>query len=596
MTAVNNKAANIQSFQAKESVSKIIHNHLEANKVDKVFGFSGGAVLSLIDQFHSEKKGNITFITNSNEQLSGFSAAGYAKSTGKVGVAVVSSGPALTNMVTPLLDCYHDGVPIILFSGQVSTKAQPDSFQFSPATDITKSCTKWSYKIKDGDNISQVVKKAFTLAISGRPGPVHIDCPSDLLPKLTNYDVNSCNMAKPNNTNLLQDNINEKFNKLEKLISQAEKPIFYIGKGANNCAPEVRTWLEKIKAPVVTTIHAKGVVNENHPLSLGMVGMHGNPAANVAIQSADLILALGSRFDDRTIGNPSLYAPNAKKASEENRGGFVHVDIRESQNGLIIKPDLFFNMDVAQFLEGASKLQMEPKNKWLKEVDKLKQERDIFSDYSEGSEVPSTQDVIKILNDKIETSNSIITTGVGVHQMAAAQFINMQSPNQFITSGSLGTMGSSLGFAVGAKLGNPEKLVIAIDGDGSFNMSNTELKTLMELKLPVKVLLLNNNSEMMVKYWQKLFYNERYLSTENQNCDYNKLADAYSIENYLIKDKSELSDKMDQWLSAEGPSLLHVEVSQTPCLPLVKPGSALDDMIEKDQSIIIDQSQSDKAT
>jgi len=581
-------------------VSRRIYDKLVREKVGVVFGFSGGTMLPMLNEFYSQTGASpkIPFVTNSHEAWSGFAAAGYARLTGKPGVVLTTSGPGLTNMITPLLDSLNDGVPMLLLSGQVATTAPADAFQGSPAVDLTQPCTKWSYQLKATDDIESVMARAFAIATSGRPGPVHIDLPVDLQKMATQRPVffpTDMTITSIRNSDVgLNDGV---MMAIRDLIRGAERPLLYIGQGASAYPKAVAALVAKLNIPFTTTLHAKGVVDERHPLCLEMIGMHGHPVANFAAQQADLIIALGSRFDDRTVGNISLYAPEAFQAQAEGRGGFVHIDIRPGENGKVVTPNVFVQSDVGRFLNRFQPFCPEPQvGPWIRHLSTLKAEYPVFQvAENQGPEV-TIYTIMNTLNHILRDNmdDVVVSTGVGVHQMVAAQMMQMSTPRQFLSSGSLGTMGVSLGFAVGAQLADPSKLVISIDGDGSFNMSNIELKTIMNLNLPIKILVVNNSSEMMVEYWQKLFYDKRYISTPNQNCDYNLLADAYGMFNVRCSDSETLETDLRTWLAHEGPALLNVITEKTPCLPLVKPGAALDDMILHDSQFTMDATMASK--
>ena len=583
---------------------RIIYEKLLENNVKVANGFSGGANLPILDcfhPFHHNGKTPIEFITNSNEGNTGYVAEGYAKVSGEPGIIMVTSGPGLTNIITPLQDALCDGVPLVAFSGQVAQNAPPDAFQSCDSVDLTRPCTKWNYKLKCIEELPTILDYAFHMARSGRPGPVHIDCPKDIqVTTLTEEHLD--NFKKINIDGLdhhLNDEGNLEFNKIHEipelndfqldtivdLINKSEKPILSVGQGVNDCSKELLEFVEKTNIPITTTLHSLGSFDERHPLALNMIGMHGHPTPNFMIQEADLILAVGSRFDDRTVGKLSSFAINARNSEKKGKGGIVHVDIRPTEKDRVVKVTEFVHSDCKTFLTEMNKKNIitKPRTEWLDSMNNYKKNNQILiPTYADGS--LSVQRVIEEMNFQIKSyrEKCIFSTGVGVHQMVAAQLITWVNPRSMISSGSLGTMGVSLGYAIGAKLADKNKMVISIDGDGSFNMTNTELKTIMDLQIPVKILLLNNNSEMMVEYWQKLFFEGRYISTDNNNCDYNKLADAYDIKNLYCDNEKDLKEKMDEFLEYEGPILFHVKINKTPCLPLVSPGKSIDNMILND--------------
>lgn len=583
---------------------RIIFEKLLENNVKVANGFSGGANLPILDcfhPFHHNGKTPIEFVTNSNEGNTGYVAEGYAKVSGEPGIMMVTSGPGLTNIITPLQDALCDGVPLVAFSGQVAQNAPPDAFQSCDSIDLTRPCTKWNYKLKCIEELPTILDYAFHMARSGRPGPVHIDCPKDIqITTLTEEHLD--NFQKINIDGLeydLNDNGVLEFDKIHEipelndfqldnivdLINKSERPILSVGQGVNDCPKELLEFVEKSNIPITTTLHSLGSFDERHPLALNMIGMHGHPTPNFMVQEADLILAVGSRFDDRTVGKLTSFALNAKDAEKKGKGGIVHVDIRSTEKNRVVKVTEFVHSDCKKFLTEMNKKNIitKPRTEWLDKMNNYKKNNPILiPTYSDGT--LSVQRVIEEMNFQIEPyrEKCIFSTGVGVHQMVAAQLITWVNPRSMISSGSLGTMGVSLGYAIGAKLADKNKMVISIDGDGSFNMTNTELKTIMDLQIPVKILLLNNNSEMMVEYWQKLFFEGRYISTTNDNCDYNKLAEAYDIKNLYCDNEKNLKEKMNEFLDFKGPILFHVKINKTPCLPLVSPGKSIDNMILTD--------------
>ena len=587
------------------SGGRIIYEKLLENNVKVVNGFSGGANLPILDcfhPFHHNGKTPIKFVTNSNEGNTGYVAEGYAKVSGEPGIMIVTSGPGLTNIITPLQDALCDGVPLVALSGQVPLSAPPEAFQSCESIDLTRPCTKWNYKLKSIEELPTILDYAFYMARTGRPGPVHLDCPKDIQAFVytqehidnyqkvdinnTKYDLNNEGLIEFNKINNIPDLDDIQLNNIVDLINKSERPILSVGQGVNDCPKELLEFVEKVNIPITTTLHSLGVFDERHPLALNMIGMHGHPTPNFMIQDADLILAFGSRFDDRTVGKLASYAPAARKAEKEGKGGFIHVDIRPTEKDRVVKVTEFVHSDCKNFLTEINKKNFikKPRTEWLNIMKKYQKNYPItIPTFPDGS--LSVQKVINEMNNQIAPyrEKCIFSTGVGVHQMVAAQLITWVKPRSMISSGSLGTMGVSLGYSIGAKLADNDKVVISIDGDGSFNMTNTELKTVMDLQIPIKILLLNNNSEMMVEFWQKLFFDGRYVSTDNNNCDYNKLADAYNIKNLYCDNEKDLSDKMEEFLNFNnGPILFHVKINKTPCLPLVSPGKSIDNMILTD--------------
>eukprot|EP00536_Pseudo-nitzschia_multiseries_P004480 jgi/Psemu1/237689/estExt_Genewise1.C_740091 len=618
------------------SGAAVVYKSLLDHGVDVVNGYSGGAVLPLLDQFHPDNprhaelgKEPIRWITNSNESSSGHIAEGYAKSypiNGKykpVGVVVATSGPGVTNLVTPIQDGMCDGVPMVVLCGQAATTAPEDAFQSAPAVEIAKPCTKWSYQIKSAAELPFVMDYAFYVATNGRPGPVFVDLPKDLqnqilTPEMIDSYVDTMIPDKKHDDNMdlvLGDEITTD---MIKFIKRAKKPIIIAGQGCNDSAEELKEFAEKLQIPVCTTLHALGCFDERHDLALNFVGMHGHPTPNYMVQEADLIINVGSRFDDRITGRMSDFVPGARKAAELGVGGIIHVDVRLTEKAKQIEPHFFVHSTGKNFLRTMNEALSQDQDfapttaEWLARkndlqakfpitIPKFAEEKISLTDddgtvRTAARKPLSAQSVIQAMDKALlkagKMDDAIFTTGVGIHQMVAAQLITWTQPRQMLSSGSLGTMGVSLGYCIGAKLANDKKLCISVDGDGSFNMTFTELKTVAEQGIPIKILLLDNESQMMVEYWQRLFHNDRKLAVRNQNPDYQTLAKAFGIRSMGVECESELEEKMREFLFdyPDEPVLFHVRIRRTPCLPLVAPGQPLDDMIMEDIDVEVDQS------
>lgn len=559
-----------------------IYKSLIYNDVRAVFMYSGGAIMPLVNLFKQDNRYNkIKKYINNHEQNCGHAATGYAKSTGRTGTVIVTSGPGLTNMITPILDANNDSTPMVVFSGQVSKSMMGTSaFQECPATDITKSCTKWSYCANTGDDLFDLTNEAFKIANYGKKGVVHIDLPKCIL---TAKNGNSKKYKK--DITYDNDNYNDNINYaiLHNIICFSKKPVIYIGKGCNNYSNELKIFAEKYNIPVTSTIHSMGTFNENHKLSLGFLGMHGFPCANYAIQNSDLIIALGSRFDDRTTGNVDKYAPLCNN--------IIHVNISNEDIGKVIKSNnkrkvYNINIDCGKFLSKINSFKIY-KNKnininrfnWFNQIKLWKKNFPITYNIPSGNKL-NTQMFIECLNKHIDHENTIITSGVGNHQMMASQFINWTNPNQFITSGSLGVMGTGLPYAIGVKIGNRNKIVINIDGDGSFNHTLGDLQSLTRYNLPIKIFIMNDGHMSMVRAWEKLFFKENYVATEcSYNPDYCLLAKSYGIKSVKINDINDINEKIKYVLNYEKPILCNVIVNSDLCLPLVAPGKALDEIL-----------------
>ena len=562
--------------------SDILHQTLLKNKINTVFGYSGGAILPVLDKFYDSP---IQFIMNRTEQCSGHAAAGYAKSSGKLGVIVSTSGPGVTNLITPLQDAYTDGVPILSLTGQVPTSAiGTDAFQECPAVNLTKPCTKWSYQIKSNDDIEEVLDYSINLAKSGRKGPVHIDLPKDIMS--LEYNKNTKIKSDYIIENVKPDINKQKIN-LEKVISlieKSKKPIIIAGNGCLDSYQELRKFVDKTNIPITTTLHAMGTYDERKKLSLHMLGMHGSAYANYAVQNADLILGIGCRFDDRITGNLNGYAPNAFI-----NGGVIHVDNNMNQINKvkdIIKPSISIHAETRDFLKYinnfVSKKRENDRLDWLNQILKWKKEYPFYYKPSKSG-IPKTQEVIKKLYNYINNNNfndkTIITTGVGNHQMMSAQFFRWTKPRSILTSGSAGVMGAGLPFAIGAKLANSNKDIILIDGDSSFNMTFNDLGTVSEKQLPIKIMIFNDKRQQMVHVWQNLFFNKRFIATDNVNPSYTKLAESFGIDSIYCDKSNDIETAIELMYQTDKPILVEFVIEPDICLPLVAPGKNLDDMI-----------------
>lgn len=574
------KVAPLQEMTGGE----VIFNMLVEHGVDTVFGYSGGAVLPLIDAFHGK---SIQWITSSHEQCSGHSAAAYAKSTGKFGVAIVTSGPGLTNLVTPMQDALTDGVPMVIFSGQVPTGAMgTDAFQECPATEITRSCTKWNYVCLDFNQLPWAVNEAFRIASSGRPGPCHIDLPKDIVSMKAQVPEAIFKKAATLTADAPPMLDMGAVQKAAELINKAKRPILYVGQGASHC-PEILTQLaKKANIPVTTTCHGMGIFDEREPLSMHMLGMHGAAYANFAIQNSDCIIAVGSRFDDRTTGIVAKYAPKAKAAEKDGTGGIIHINIDKSSFGKVVQPTVAVWADTEHALQALEPLVSSAGDRedWLKQCQAWK-EQHAFDYVKAPAGKIKVQQVLSELNsylhkeDVFSKKNVFVATGVGNHQMMSCQFLRWIKPRSFITSGSLGVMGAGLPFAIGTQVANPDSLTILIDGDGSFGMTNMDLQTVKRYNLPIKMAVMNDDRQQMVWVWQRLFFEGRYISVTNDNPDFVALAKAYGIHAVQCDNEEDLPKVIEEWMSHDGPMLVDFKVVPDICLPMVAPGKALDEMI-----------------
>ena len=565
------------------SGADIIYNTLLKHNVKTIFGYSGGSIMPVFDKLYNSK---INKIINSHEQNCGHAATGYAKSSGRTGVVLVTSGPGITNMITPMLDATNDSTPLVVFSGQVNQSAiGSNAFQEAPATQLSQHVTKWSKMVQNVSDLEDTIDRAFFIANHKKKGAVHIDLPKCVTTSqmcVYNIEYNSNTIKKINkedthNNKNESNNLNlESLFKVSEKINSSKKPILYVGQGCNNDYKLLREFAQKGNIPVTTTIHACGVMDEDSKLSVGWCGMHGYATANYCLQEADCIIAVGSRFDDRTTGNIDKYAPKARKNK-----AIIHVNIEPTELNNVLKTDYNFNTTCENFLQNTIKhLAYNPRTPWFNYISNLK--RNNKFDYKTESGKLFMENVLTqlYLQTKHLNDNIIFTMGVGNHQMQSYQYIKSHYPNKLFSSGSLGVMGAGLPYAIGSQIANPHKMVICVDGDSSFNMTLTDMKTIVEHNLPIKIAVMNNGSQMMVNIWEKLFFEERYTATINKrNPDFASLAEAYGIHSLKCDNVDTLGTTIEEFINHKGPILCEFKIEKGICLPLVSPGAGLDEMI-----------------
>lgn len=577
---------------------EIFHEMMLRHNVDTVFGYPGGAILPVFDAIYNSDK--FQFVLPRHEQGAGHMAEGYARASGKPGVVLVTSGPGATNVITPMADALMDGVPLVVFSGQVPTTAiGTDAFQEADVIGISRSCTKWNVMVKNVAELPKRINEAFEIATTGRPGPVLVDLPKDVTAAILRESI-------PINTTLPSNALSqitrhaatqftlEAITRAANLLNKAKKPVIYCGAGILNHedGPKLLKELaDKAVIPVTTTIQALGAYDQNDEKSLDFLGMHGNAAANTTIQNADIILALGARFDDRVTGNVAKFAPQAKLAAQEGRGGIIHFEISPKNINKVVEATEAIEGDVTSNLAKFIPLvnPVKERKDWMSQV-KLWKEKypyDYMKETPDSKIKPQT--LIREISDQAHTygKDVIVTTGVGQHQMWAAQHFTWTKPRTMITSGGLGTMGYGLPAAIGAQIAKPEAIVIDIDGDASFNMTLTELSAAVQANVPVKVVVLNNEEQGMVTQWQSLFYEHRYAHTHQSNPDFMKLAEAMGLKGIRISEQADLKAGIKEFLEYNnGPVLLEVFVEKkVPVLPMVPGGNALDDFILFDPEV-----------
>ena len=550
---------------------------LELEGVDWIFGMPGGTILPIYDALFSSEK--LKHVLVRHEQVGGHAAEGYAQATGKVGVCMGTSGPGSTNLVTPIADAYMDSVPLVVVTANVSTSLiGRDAFQEADITGITMPVTKHNYLVTDPKDIPRVMKEAFHLARTGRPGPVHVDIPKDVLNMSLDFEYPDL-VHIPGYMPKLKEE--PRLAEAAALVRSASRPVIYLGGGVRtgNAFAEVFEFCELVGAPVVTTLHGKGAFPETHPACLGMFGMHGSRYANYTVQDSDLIIALGARFDDRVTGQLSTFAPEAK---------VVHLDIDPAEISKLVTATVPLVGDLKELLPrltvGVRKT-FEERGRpdltaWWKKVSAWREKHPLRI-RQEGEKYILPQTAVHRIWQKCD-GRAIVTTGVGEHQMWAAQFWKVSKPREFITSGGLGTMGVCLPFAIGIQLANPDQLVVGIDGDGSFQMTLQDLATAVEHELPIKIFVLNNLFLGMVRQWQELFYDRRFSQTPLSDLpDLVKLAEAYKCLGLRARTMEELDPVIDRALAHQGgPCIVDIRVKrQEKVYPMVPAGAPLNDMI-----------------
>ncbi len=523
--------------------AQILLQMLLEHHVTDVFGYPGGAILPTFDQLYDSK---LNFILVRHEQGAGHMADGYARATGKPGIVIVTSGPGATNTVTALATAYMDSIPMIVFSGQVRTYLiGNDAFQEADVTGITRPVTKRNYLVKNIKDLPRIINEAFVIATTGRPGPVLVDLPVDITTMKVDGTVDDAPWLPGYKTYRLGHSRMVKA--AAEMINAAQRPVLYVGGGAiiSGAWKLVRELAEKGNIPCTTTLLGLGAFDEKSPLSLHMLGMHGGAYANYAVQDADCLIAIGARFDDRVTGNLKLFAPKAK---------IVHVDIDPTSISKSVKVDVPVVGDARLCIQDMLQyIQHRPRREWLAQIAAWK-EKFPFA-YRDDSPFAKPQAIIEALN-RATAGKAIFTTGVGQHQMWAAQFIRWSVPRSMITSGGLGTMGYGLPAAIGAQVAQPKELVIDIDGDGSFLMTAMELATIHQYNLPVKVAILNNRFQGMVRQWQKMFYGSRFSQTEMVNPDFAALAESFGIRGIRCEKKEEVRKVVDEMIRHPGPCVV----------------------------------------
>ncbi|PKH19626.1 acetolactate synthase 2 catalytic subunit [Enterobacterales bacterium CwR94] len=536
---------------------------LRAQGVETVFGYPGGAIMPVYDALYD---GGVEHLLCRHEQGAVMAAIGYARATGKTGVCIATSGPGATNLITGLADAMMDSIPVVAITGQVASPfIGTDAFQEIDVLGLSLACTKHSFLVESLDELPAAMAEAFAIAQSGRPGPVLIDIPKDIqlakgdwLPHLLEVEEQ-------------HDYPTEEIAQARHMMAHSKKPMFYIGGGVGmaNAVPALRDLVKATGIPTVATLKGLGAPDASDPCYLGMLGMHGTKAANLAVQDCDLLIAVGARFDDRVTGKLNTFAPHAS---------VIHLDIDPAELNKLRQAHVALRGELNDVLPALSQpLEIDA---WRQEVQQLKSEH--HWRYDHPGEAIFAPLFLKQLSDR-KAARTVITTDVGQHQMWAAQHITVDAPEDFITSSGLGTMGFGLPAAVGAQVARPNDTVICVSGDGSFMMNVQELGTIKRKKLPLKIVLLDNQRLGMVRQWQQLFFSERYSETNlSDNPDFLTLASAFDIPGQRITRKDQVDAALDALLNSEGPYMLHVSIDEHENVwPLVPPGASNANMMEK---------------
>jgi acetolactate synthase I/II/III large subunit len=555
----------------KLSGAEIFIECLRKEKVDTMFGYPGGVVIPLFDKLYDAD--DIHFVLTRHEQAAAHAADGYARATGKTGVCLATSGPGATNLVTGIANAYMDSIPMVAFTGQVAMPLiGTDAFQEADITGITRPITKHNFLVSDTSKMAEIISEAFYIASTGRPGPVLVDLPKDVSFGEIDFEW----PEKP--TIPLGYRINKKADPAEikvasDAINASEKPLIYAGGGIiiSGAHKELLKLAETTSAPVTTTLMGLGGFPASNPLWVGMPGMHGTYAANLAFTGCDLIIAVGARFDDRVTGKIEEFAPNAK---------IIHVDTDPAAIAKIVDVDIPVVGDAKAVLSQLNKLVKKRKpNGWNAYIEKIQKEHPVS--YEHSSEIIKPQFVVEQIH-KVTNGDAIITTEVGQNQMFAALYYLFDKPRRFISSGGLGTMGYGFPAAIGAQLGKPNATVFDIAGDGSIQMNIQELATAVEQKLPVNIAILNNKYLGMVRQWQEMFFDKRYSSTDiNVQPDFVKLAEAYGAHGIRVEDPADVAEAIKEAISIKKPVVMDFVCDREENVwPMVAPGAAISDVME----------------
>tara|TARA_B100001093_G_scaffold148191_1_gene140882 strand:- start:458 stop:2227 length:1770 start_codon:yes stop_codon:yes gene_type:complete len=566
------------------SGAEIVFKSLEDQNVEFIFGYPGGAVLPIYDELKNHK--SIQHILARHEQGAGHAAEGYARSSGKPGVLLVTSGPGATNAVTALTDAYMDSIPVVCISGQVPTHLiGTDAFQECDTTGITRPCTKHNWLVKNVNDLAEIMHKAFKIATTGRPGPVLIDIPKDI-----QFNKGIYKFKKRNSIQKLNGSNSNKINPKDidtfiKMMKSSSKPIFYTGGGVINSGPEASKLLRDLVNltgfPITSTLQGLGAYPGDDPQFLGMLGMHGTYEANNAMHDCDLMINIGARFDDRITGKIDEFSPKSKK---------IHIDIDPSSIGKNVKVDLAVTSDVTELLKTLVK-RFKEKNKnfinsnkqktakWWTQIDKWREKKSL--NFINSNKTIKPQHAVQRLYELTKNQDTFITTEVGQHQMWAAQHYKFNKPNRWMTSGGLGTMGYGLPAAIGVQIAHPKKLVVDIAGEASILMNMQEMSTAVQYRLPIKIFILNNEYMGMVRQWQELLHDKNYSESYTEALpDFVKLAEAYGAVGIRAKTPDELDEKIKEMINSDKPVIFDCVVDKIEnCYPMIPSGKPHNQML-----------------
>ncbi len=550
--------------------AEVVIKGLMDEGVNTIFGYPGGAIMPIYDALY-DFEDQINHVLVRHEQGAIHAAQGYARSSGKTGVCFATSGPGATNLITGLADAMIDSTPVVCITGQVdSSLLGTDAFQETDVIGISMPVTKWNIQVTRSEDIAPAITKAFYIASNGRPGPVLIDITKDAQFGKTDYNYKKCTAIRSYWPMPKLDSY--KISDALALIAQAKKPYLLVGQGIilSNAEKELIDFVEKSGIPVASTLLGLGAIPSDHPLYVGYLGMHGNYAPNVLTNDCDVLIAVGMRFDDRVTGDVSRYAKQAR---------VIHVDIDKAELNKIVKAEVAIHGDAKKVLSALTEsIEKSQYPMWLNQFHELAKIEE--SEINEESKSPSEGNLrmSEVIHQLSERSNgkAIVVTDVGQHQMVTSRYYGYRGHRSNVTSGGLGTMGFSLPAAIGAKLGAPEKTVVAVIGDGGFQMTIQELGTILQAKVDVKILILNNNFLGMVRQWQQLFFDKRYASTEIQNPNFTKIAEGYGIDAFKLEERSELIESIDRLLNSEDSTLLEVIVEREDnVFPMIQTGAAV---------------------